>query len=89
VCTRMTTMLVDVSRTAVIAAMDANLSGHFLTYSQLPHGDAHDDGTLVWFTSGVREKWFNGVVHARLDPVNTEKAAVMIGGQGMAQAESG
>jgi len=70
----MTTMLVDVSRTAVIAAMDANLSRHFLTYSQLPHGDAYDDGTLVWFTSGVREKWFNGVVHARLAPVNIGKA---------------
>jgi len=74
VCTRMTTMLVDVSRTAIIAAMDANLSGHFLTYGQLPDGATHDDGTLVWFTSGVREKWFNGIVHARLDLVNTEKA---------------
>jgi GNAT superfamily N-acetyltransferase len=70
----MTPKLVDVSRDAVIAAMDANLSGHVLSYSRLPHGCWYDDGRLVWCASGVRERWFNGVVRARLDPTSVGDA---------------
>jgi GNAT superfamily N-acetyltransferase len=52
-------------RATLLAALEANFAQYYLTYSRLPGGATHSEGELRWFSSGIPEPWFNGVLGER------------------------
>ena len=61
-------VLQDRSSTAVIAAIEANLSVLWRSYSHLPGAELYDQPDLLWVATGIPFPPFNGVVRARLRP---------------------
>ncbi len=49
----------------LLAALEANFAQYSRTYSTLPGGATHGEGGLRWFSSGIPEPWFNGVLGER------------------------
>ncbi len=58
----MTPLVASDDRAPLLAALAANFAGYYLTYGTLPGGASHDEGTLRWFSGGIPEPWFNGVL---------------------------
>lgn len=54
--------ITSAERDALLAALAANFARYYLTYSTLPGGTRHGEGALRWFSGGVPEPWFNGVL---------------------------
>ncbi len=75
----MTQLITSDDRTPLIAALAANLAQYYLTYSTLSGGASHDEGTLRWFSCGIPEPWFNGVLDraARAAPAPATIARIL------------
>ena len=63
----MTAIVTDGQDATLRAALAANLAAYALTYSTLPGGERHAAAGLRWFSSGVPEPWFNGVLGWELE----------------------
>ena len=61
-------VLQDRSSAAVIAAIEANLSVLWRSYSHLPGAELYDQPDLLWVATDIPFPPFNGVVRARLRP---------------------
>lgn len=61
-------VLQDRSSAAVIAAIEANLSVLWRSYSHLPDAELYDQSDLLWVATDIPFPPFNGVVRARLRP---------------------
>ena len=61
-------VLQDRSPAAVIAAIEANLSVLWRSYSHLPGAELYDQPDLLWVATDIPFPPFNGVVRARLRP---------------------
>jgi ribosomal protein S18 acetylase RimI-like enzyme len=61
-------VLQDHSSAAVIAAIEANLSVLWRSYSHLPGAELYDQPDLLWVATDIPFPPFNGVVRARLRP---------------------
>lgn len=62
----MTAIVTDGARSTLRAALVANHAAYALIYSTLPGGAYHDEAGLRWFSSGIPEPWFNGVLGGSL-----------------------
>lgn len=69
--------LAAMDRTTLLAALAENFARHALSYGSLPGGEIHHEAQLRWFSSGIPEPWFNGVVGsvagAALAPATIER----------------
>lgn len=60
--TDVTRIAIEGGQDGVIAAFAANSAQYYATYGTLPGGVSGADEGLRWFSSGVPEPWFNGVL---------------------------
>ena len=62
----MTALVTDGEPATLRAALAANHAAYALTYSTLPGGADHTEAGLRWFSGGIPEPWFNGVLGGML-----------------------
>ncbi len=59
-------ILTDLSRTAIVAALEQNCIDYFMRFGHGPGCEAHEDPGVTWFATGVADPLFNGVMTAHL-----------------------
>jgi hypothetical protein len=64
----------DLSTTAVVPALEANMVVFWTAYSRAPGGELYEGDDLVRVVTGVSEPLFNGVFRARLIPSAVDSA---------------
>ncbi len=64
----MRTVVQDLSPTAVIPAIEANLVASWRLFSRLPGAELHDSPDLLWIATAIPFAPFNGVLRTRLLP---------------------
>lgn len=64
----MDTMVQDLSATAVVPALEANMAAFWAGYGRAPGAELHEGDDLLRVITGASEALFNGVFRARLSP---------------------
>jgi GNAT superfamily N-acetyltransferase len=66
-------ILTDGSDKALVDAIEQNCIDFFTEYGRGPGGEIHDEDGVTWFTTGLADPLFNGVMTAHLAPENVNR----------------
>lgn len=61
-------VLTERSAPALVAAIEANMVKHFVTFGRVPGATLHDGPDMTWVAAGVPHLMLNGVFRTRLAP---------------------
>ena len=70
----MDTIVQDVSTTAVVPALEANMVAFWALYGRTPGAELYEAEELVRFLTGLDEPLFNAVLRAHLTPATVDSA---------------
>ena len=71
----MEAMVEELSSSALLAALDANMVAFWSAYGRADGGVLHATSEVVWYYSGIPLPMFNGVLYANLGPEDVEVVA--------------
>lgn len=61
------------SEKALVNAIEQNCIDFFMEYGRAHGGEAHEEGRVTWFVTGLPHPLFNGVMAARLAPEDVDR----------------
>ena len=70
----MNTVIQDLSSTAVVPALEANMAAFWVGYGRAPEAELYEGEDLLRVLTGASEPLFNGVFRARLNPEAVDSA---------------